>query len=145
MGAKGKLVVAHEFPSKGEVFHQILKNNPHSFSTSSPQFIQGCVVDEGEFGKEGSVIIGNFTHDGKEKVAKHLIEKVDDDKKLISLRIIGGDLLDEYKEFVATFHVESEDGKDLVTWTFEYETLNDEVGPPFTLIRLAFRMIADVE
>ncbi|EPS59252.1 hypothetical protein M569_15558 [Genlisea aurea] len=147
MGAKGKLVVGQEFfPSKGDIFHQLLKNNPHAFSTSSPQIIQGCVVHEGEFGKPGSVIFWNYTHDGKERVAKEVIEAVDDEKKLISLRVIGGDILDEYKEFLLTFHVEeSNDGKELATWTFEYETLNDDVGPPFSLIQLAFAMIVDVE
>ncbi|EPS59251.1 hypothetical protein M569_15557, partial [Genlisea aurea] len=132
----GRLVVGQEFPSKGDIFHQLLKHNPHALSTTSPQGIQGCVVQEGEFGKQGSVIFWNFTHEGKEKVAKEVIEAVDDEKKLISLRIIGGHILDEYKDFLATFHVETtRDGKDFVTWTFEYETLNDDVGPPFSLIQ----------
>ncbi|EPS58827.1 hypothetical protein M569_15986 [Genlisea aurea] len=145
MGAKGRIVVAQEFPSKGDIYHQLLKNNPHALTATSPHTIQGCVVHEGEFGKQGSVIFWNYTHDGKEKVAKEVIESVDDEKKLISFRIIEGDVLEEYKDFLLTFHVESRDGKDLVTWTFDYETLNDDVGPPFSLAELVFGEIVDVE
>ncbi|EPS58825.1 hypothetical protein M569_15989 [Genlisea aurea] len=148
MGARGRLVVGHEFPSsKGDIFYQVLKNNPHRLSASSPQFVQGCKVEEGEFGKPGSVIVWTFTHEGKESVAKEVIERVDDENRVLSFRIVEGEVLDQYEEFLTTFRVEpSRDGKkDYVTWTFEYETRGGDVEPPFALEQTAFGVIVNFE
>ncbi|MGF2470424.1 hypothetical protein ACQUWT_25675 [Ralstonia pseudosolanacearum] len=51
-------------------------------STMSPDIVQGCDLHEGEFGHVGSIICWTYTHDGKEKTAKEVIQAIDEEKKI---------------------------------------------------------------
>ncbi|KAB2090983.1 hypothetical protein ES319_A03G159700v1 [Gossypium barbadense] len=76
--------------------------------------------------------------DGKAKKAKEVVEAVDPDKNLITFRVIEGDLMEEYKSFVAMILVspKSEDSGSIVHWTLEYEKLHDGIAHPETLRQL---------
>ncbi|XP_057781600.1 kirola-like [Salvia miltiorrhiza] len=145
MGLHGKLIAAVEFRAGGDVFHELLKNNPHNFSTMSPEIVQGCDLHEGEFGDVGSIICWRYTQDGKEKRAKQVIQSIDEDKKLIKFKVLEGDLMELYKDFVIIVHVETHGGTDLVTSTLEYEMLNEEVEHPISLLSNFINVIKDIE
>ncbi|KAJ0241172.1 hypothetical protein HA466_0216210 [Hirschfeldia incana] len=101
-GLLGKLEAYVEIKASAEQFHHMFTAKPHHVSKISPGNIQGCELHEGEWGKPGSIIFWNYFHDGEAKVAKERIEEVDPEKNLISFRVMEGDLMKEYKSFLAT-------------------------------------------
>ena len=146
MGLHGKLVAAIEFKAGGDVFHELFRLKPHHISTATPDKIKGCDLIEGEFGEVGSIICWTYNHDGKEQKAKEVIEAIDEEKKLIKFRIVEGDLMELYKDFTATIHVEKKgDAIDLVTCTLEYEMLNEDVEHPISLLSYFIDVTKDIE
>ncbi|KAK4415467.1 MLP-like protein 43 [Sesamum alatum] len=146
MGLRGKMVAAIEFKAGGDVFHELFTNKPHHVSTMSPDKIQGCELHEGdEFGKVGSVVRWTYTEGGKKKTAKQVIEAIDDEKKITVRRMLEGDLMEEYKEFVISLHVETKGDIDLVTYTLEYEMPNEDVGHPISFLSFLIDLTKDLE
>ncbi|XP_073023053.1 kirola-like [Primulina eburnea] len=145
MGLTGKLTAEIEYKSGGDVFHEVFRYMPHEISKMSPELIQGCDLHEGDLGSVGSVIFCKYTHDGKEKVSKDIVEAIDEEKKLLKLKVIEGDLMELYKKFDATFHVETRGDIDLIKWTFEYEKLNVDVEEPLTLLGFCIKLTRDIE
>ncbi|XP_027164177.1 kirola-like [Coffea eugenioides] len=145
MSLAGKLVNQIEIKSDGDVFHEIFRYRPHDISTMSPSNVQGCDLHGGDWGTVGSVTFWNFTHDGKEKVAKVVIEAIDEAKKSITFKMIEGDLMEFYKTFIATVHVEALGQSCLVAWTIEYEKRSENVPDPNTLMELALNITKDIE
>ncbi|KAK4391691.1 Kirola [Sesamum angolense] len=68
------------------------------------------------------------------EIAKQLIQTIDEEKKLIEFKMLEGDLMEQYKTFLITLHIETKDDIDLVTWTLEYEMLNEDVDHPISLL-----------
>ncbi|CAA0840794.1 MLP-like protein 28 [Striga hermonthica] len=145
MGLTGKLIAAIEFEAGGDVFHQLFRHTPHHVSTASPDKVQGCDLIEGDFGHVGSIICWRYTHDGKEKTAKQLIKSIDEEKKLMEFKMLEGDLMEEYKDFIITIHVETKGHIDLVTWTLEYEMLDENVEHPISLLAYFIALTKDIE
>ncbi|XP_057781586.1 kirola-like [Salvia miltiorrhiza] len=145
MGLHGKLIAAIEFKAGGDVFHELFRHKPHDLSTISPGKTQGCDLHEGQFGQVGSIICWRYIHDGKEKRDKQVIESIDEEKKLIVFKMIEGDWMELYKTFVITAHVETTGDIDLVTWTLEYEMLNDDVGHPISFLSYFIDLTKDIE
>ncbi|KAL2500013.1 MLP-like protein [Abeliophyllum distichum] len=86
MGLKGKLTAQIEMRAGGDVFHELFRFTPHQIPKMSPTTIQGCDLHQGEWGTVGSVIIWNYTHDGKPKVAKEVIEAIDGKREYEKLK-----------------------------------------------------------
>ncbi|KAL6573789.1 hypothetical protein OROHE_002248 [Orobanche hederae] len=141
----GKLVSQINIKSDGDVFHEIFRERPHHISDMSPAHIQKCDLHDGDWGKLGSVIFWNYTHDGKERVAKEIVESIDEDKKSVTFKVIEGDLTELYKTFKATVHVDTTRDDNLVTWTFEYEKLNRNVPDPHSLMDFCLEVTKDIE
>ncbi|KAK1380614.1 Kirola [Heracleum sosnowskyi] len=139
-----KLVSQTNIKSSGDVFHDLLRHQPHQISDISSH-IQSCDLHDGEWGTEGSIISWNYVHDGKAKVAKDLIEVIDEEKKLITWKVIEGDLLEVYNSFKITAHVETEGEDDIVTWTLEYEKPHEDVEDPHTLMDFFISVTKDIE
>ncbi|XP_073157911.1 kirola-like [Henckelia pumila] len=145
MGLIGKLVAATEFKAGGDVFHDLFKQRPQHISTASPDKVQGCDLHEGEFGKVGSIISWRYTHDGKERTAKQVIQNIDEEKKLMEFKMLEGDLMEKYKAFLITFHAENKGDIELITWTLEYEMLSDDVEHPISLLSYFIDVTKDIE
>ncbi|XP_057778318.1 kirola-like [Salvia miltiorrhiza] len=145
IGLHGKLIAAIEFKAGRDVFYNLLKNNPQDFSTIIPEKVQGCDLHEGEFGRVGSIICWRYTHDGKQKKAKEVIQSIDEEKKLIELKIIEGDMMELYKAFVVAVHVETTGDIDLLTWTLKYEMLNEDVEHPISFLSYVIDITKEVE
>ncbi|XP_073062546.1 MLP-like protein 43 [Primulina eburnea] len=145
MGLIGTLIAATEFKAGGDLFHDLFKKKPQHISAASPDKVQGCDLHEGEFGKVGSIICWRYTHDGKERTAKQVIQKIDESKKLMEFKMLEGDLMEKYKAFLITIHVENKGGIELVTWTLEYEMLHDEVEHPISLLSYFIDITKDIE
>lgn len=83
--------------------------------------------------------------DGKAKVAKDILEVIDEEKKLITWKVIEGDLLEVYNSFSFTAQVETDGEDDVVTWTMEYEKPHEDVKDPHTLIDYLVGLTKDIE
>ncbi|CAH9134211.1 unnamed protein product [Cuscuta epithymum] len=146
MGLKGKLIAAVEFKLGGDLFHEHFRYKPHKISTASPEKLHGCDLLEGEFGHVGSVMYATYTTDGKKKKIKEVVTKIDEEKKLIEYKVLEGDLMEQYKAFTITIHVEKKNKIDLATWTLEYEMLNEEdVEHPISFLSFLLDLTKDVE
>ncbi|XP_057781599.1 kirola-like [Salvia miltiorrhiza] len=145
MGLHGKLISAVEYKAGGDVFHELFRYKPENISIMSPDKIQGCDLHEGQFGHVGSIICWRYTLAGEEKISKQVIQSIDEEKKLIQFKVLEGDLMELYKDFVITIHVETHGGIDLVTTTFEYEMLNEEVEHPISYLSNFINITKDIE
>ncbi|KAL7132307.1 hypothetical protein ABFS83_12G064500 [Erythranthe nasuta] len=145
MGLIEKLVSETNIKSDGDVFHEIFRDRPHHISDMSPDIVQNVDLHLGEWGTVGSVIFWNYTHEGKEKVAKQIIEGIDEEKKSVTFKVIEGDLMEFYKTFKATVHVDTVGEDNLVTWTFEYEKVSEDVTEQHTVMDLCVKMTKDIE
>ncbi|KAK4430314.1 Kirola [Sesamum alatum] len=145
MGLSGKLVSQIDIKCDGDVFHEIFRERPHHISGMSPQHIQNCDLHDGQWGTVGSVIYWNYTHEGKEKVAKEIIEAIDEEKKSVTFNVIDGDLMELYKTFKLTVHVDTNGDDNLVTWTIEYEKLNEDVPDPDSVMEFCLSVTKDIE
>ncbi|KAJ0241171.1 hypothetical protein HA466_0216200 [Hirschfeldia incana] len=143
----GKLEAYVEIKASAEQFHHMFAGKPHHVSKVSPGYIQGCELHEGDWGKPGSIIFWNYFHDGEAKVAKERIEAVDPEKNLITFRVLEGDLMKEYKSFLATLQVTPTHGGtgSTVNWHLEYEKISAEVAHPETLLQLCVEMSKEVD
>ncbi|KAG5532160.1 hypothetical protein RHGRI_026695 [Rhododendron griersonianum] len=92
-----------------------------------------------------NVKINEQWEDGKEKTAKEVIEAIDEEKKLVTFKVVEGDLLQLYKTFIITVHVDTKGENNLVTWTLEYEKLNGDVEDPITFMDLCIVVTKDIE
>ncbi|EYU29497.1 hypothetical protein MIMGU_mgv1a021619mg [Erythranthe guttata] len=145
MGLTGKLVSETNIKSDGDVFHEIFRHRPHHISDMSPDHIQGVDLHDGKWGTVGSQIFWNYTHEGKKKVAKNIIEAIDEEKKSVTFKVTEGDLMELYKEFKLVVHVDTSGEDNVVTWTLEYEKLSEDVSDPHTLMDLCVSMTKDIE
>ncbi|KAL0664733.1 hypothetical protein Bca4012_101571 [Brassica carinata] len=137
----GKLEAYVEIKASAEQFHNMFTARPHHVTKASPGYIQGCELHEGDWGKPGSIIFWNYFH-GKER-----IEAVDPEKNLITLRVIEGDLMKEYKSFLATLQVTPKHGGtgSIVHWHLEYEKIGEDVAHPETLLQLCVEMSKEID
>lgn len=83
--------------------------------------------------------------DGKDMFGKEIIEVIDEEKKSITFKVIEGNVLEIYKNFKLTCHVDTEGVDHLVTWTFEYEKMHEDVEDPHTLMDVIVGITKDIE
>lgn len=145
MSLAGKLVKQTEIKSDGDVFHQLFSYRPHQIPAISPTHVQGCDLHGGDWGSAGSVIFWNYTRDGKQEEIKVIKEAIDEEKKSVTFKMIEGDLMELYKKFVVTLHVDTKGQSNLVTWTFDYEKLNENVPDPNSVMDFALKVTKDIE
>ena len=83
--------------------------------------------------------------DGKDRVAKEIIEAIDEENKSVTFKVIEGDLMEHYKEIKLTVHVDTKGEDNLVTWTIEYEKVKDDTADPHTLMEFCLHVTKDIE
>ncbi|XP_039034044.1 MLP-like protein 28 [Hibiscus syriacus] len=136
---KSKLEADVEIQASAEQFYHMLVSYKlkHVQHTCSDK-VQGCDLQQGEWGQVGSIINWSYVHDGKSKVAKEVIEAVEPDKNLITVRVLEGDLMEEFKSFLMTIQVSSKSGGSgaVVHFTMEYEKLHDGISHPESVLQL---------
>ncbi|OIT39982.1 mlp-like protein 34 [Nicotiana attenuata] len=103
--------------------------------------LKGKLISQIEI-KGCSVVNWNYTIEGQEKV---VVEAIDEEKRLVTFSAFEGHLIEQYKAFKATVHIENEGENNLVLWTIEYEKQNDEVSEPFSYLEFATNLTKDVD
>ncbi|XP_060209232.1 kirola-like [Lycium barbarum] len=146
MGLKSKLSVQLEVKTKHDVFLDVFWKTPNQCSTMSPVQVQGAELLEGDhFGAVGSKVCWKYTHDGKEKISKQIIEAIDEEKKILTLKEFEGDILNEYENVKYTLHVDAEGEKHLACWTIEYERPKENTPELTSLLQFLIDMIKAID
>ncbi|KAM0047614.1 putative Bet v I/Major latex protein [Helianthus debilis subsp. tardiflorus] len=146
MALSGKLIGNVEISKSGDVFHDILRYKPHEVVAASPDKVHDCELHDGERGVTGSVISWHFTHEGKKKFSKQIIESVNEENHMIVFKVIGGELVDElYKSFVITWHVEPKGDGQVATWTFEFEKPDTSVPYPTSMMDYLCNLVKELD
>nr|XP_016507761.1 PREDICTED: kirola-like [Nicotiana tabacum] len=141
MGLKGKLVVSMEVKCGGHLFHDLYQTKPHHVSNISPNYVTGFDLHEGGIGEVGSVVTWKYKEDGNAKIAKCVIEAIDDEKKSNTWKVIGGDLLEAYNDFIVNISCDQH----WITWTLEYEKKTEDTSEPITFLGFFTYLSKDIE
>ncbi|XP_062109610.1 MLP-like protein 43 [Humulus lupulus] len=143
----GKLETDVEIKASAEKFHEMFTHKPHHITHASSDKIQNCDLHEGEWGQVGSVICWNYFHEGKAKVVKEIVEAIDEEKNLITFKVIEGDLMEHYKSF--KFKIQATPKTDgqgsVVHWTIEYEKHHEEILDPHSMIEFLEDISKDLD
>ncbi|KAI3744386.1 hypothetical protein L1987_57466 [Smallanthus sonchifolius] len=146
MVLSGKLIGYVEISKSSDVFHDILRHKPHEMVAKVPKKVHDCEQHEGESGAVGSVLTWHFTHEGKKKISKQIIESVNEENHTIVFKVIGGELVDElYKSFKHTFHVEPKGDGQVATWTLEFERPGTSVPYPTSVMDYVCNIVKDLD
>lgn len=86
----------------------------------------------------------NFT-DGKQMVAKLKVEAIDEAEKKLTSKVIEGDLLEVFKIFLITGQVDTSGEVNFVTWTIDYEKVDENVKDPTEYLDIFLRITMDIE
>lgn len=78
-------------------------------------------------------------------VAKERVEALDEAGKTVTYKVVGGDLLETLKTCLITVHVDTSGEDNLVTWTFDYDKLDENVKDPTEYIDLVLSITKDIE
>ena len=80
-------------------------------------------------------------------MAKGVVKAIDDDKNLITYRVIEGDLMEHFKTFLITIQANPKPNGEgsVVHWTMEYEKRHDEIIDPQTLLEFFVGLSKDLE
>ncbi|CAL1377827.1 unnamed protein product [Linum trigynum] len=142
----GKLEACFGICLPASQHHDIFSGRPHHVCNMAPTKIKNCALHEGDFGKKGSIVIWDYVHDEVHKVAKELVEDIDDANFSTTFKVVEGDLMKEYKEFKIVVKATPEsENTSLIHWTMEYEKLNEDVPEPFSLMKFAVHLSKDID
>lgn len=72
--------------------------------------------------------------DGNKQFVKHNIEAVDETNKLLTWKVLEGDLIKIYKSFTVHIKVDGTGDNSTLTWTLEYEKMNENIPDPDSLV-----------
>ncbi|CAN7130012.1 unnamed protein product [Brassica rapa subsp. narinosa] len=146
----GKLEADVEIKASAEKFHHMWAGRVHDLPKATPDKVRNCELQEGDWGKVGSVVIWSYLTidaDGVAIVCKDRVEEVEPEKNLITFRVIESDLLKMYKSFVSTIQVTPKHGGPggIVHWDLEYEKVSEEVEHPESHLQLSVEVSKDID
>ena len=81
-------------------------------------------------------------------MAKEIVEAIDEEKNLITFKVIEGDLMEHYKSFKCTLQAtpKSEGQGSVIHWTIEYEIKHhEEILEPHSMIEFVTELSKDLE
>nr|KAJ0204230.1 hypothetical protein LSAT_V11C500288100 [Lactuca sativa] len=146
MALSGKLIGYVEISKKGDVFHDLFRHNPHEIVAIAPNKVHDCELHDGERGAVGSIISWHYTHEGKRKICKQIIEAVNEENHMAVFKVIGGDIVEElYKSLTIILHVEQKGDGQVATWTFEFEKPNVSVPYPTSMMDYLCDLVKDLD
>ncbi|KAL9993537.1 putative Bet v I/Major latex protein [Helianthus debilis subsp. tardiflorus] len=140
MALSGTIVKQVNIKSDGDMFLETYRYRPHHISQMSPGMVKGVDLHEGEWGTVGSVIVWNMFI-----VAKEVIEAIDEEKKLVRFKVTEGYIMDVYKTFAITIRLDTHGEESVLTWTFDYVKVNENMQDPDRLVELVLSVAKDIE
>ncbi|GMJ13340.1 MLP-like protein 28 [Hibiscus trionum] len=142
----GKLEASAEIEASAEAFHHMLLHKPHHVSNASPNHVRACDLHHSDWGKEGSIICWTYFLKGQPKTAKEVVESVDPKNNSVTLRVVEGDILEEFKSVVIKCKAtpSAKGSGCVVQWVLEYEKLKEDVAHPETTLEMLIEVCKDM-
>ncbi|CAN4076230.1 unnamed protein product [Withania somnifera] len=140
MGLKGKLISQIEMNCAGHLLHEHFKSNAHQTSAMSPDRVTNFKFHEGQLGKTNSVVSWKYILGGKERHAKQVLH-IDDVEKSMTFNFVEGYMNELFKSITVTLTAK----ENWITWTIEYEKLNETIPDPLDLMEFVIGVIKDLE
>ncbi|KAF8040172.1 hypothetical protein BT93_B2410 [Corymbia citriodora subsp. variegata] len=146
MSLEGKLEVEIDIQSSADKFYNLFKSQIYHLPTISSDIFQKVELHDGDWNSSGAVKHWNYTLDGKALTVKEKV-KVDDENKSITLNIMEGDILKEFKSFksIEQATAKADGNGSTVKWTIEYEKLNESVAEPKSYTDALIKITKDVD
>ncbi|CAL1377882.1 unnamed protein product [Linum trigynum] len=143
----GKLEACFAIRLSASQHHEIFSARPHHVSNMAPGKVNNCAVHQGDLGQKGTIIEWDYIHEGEQKLAKEIIEEIDDVNFSTTFKVIEGDVMKEYKELklVVKATPQSEDTTSIIHWTVEYEKLSEETPEPISVLHLLVHLSKDID
>ncbi|KAK8627601.1 hypothetical protein V6N13_135209 [Hibiscus sabdariffa] len=141
----GKLESSTEIEASAEMFHHMLLHKPHHVSNASPNHVRACDLHHSDWGKVGSIICWTYFL-GELKTAKEVIESVDPKNNSITMRVLEGDILEEFKNVVVKCKAtpSAKGSGCVVQWVLEYEKLKEDVVDPETTLEMLVQVCKEM-
>ncbi|XP_021734820.1 MLP-like protein 31 [Chenopodium quinoa] len=100
-----------------------------------PNKIQKAELNEGEcWDRVGAVITWNYVIDevGERAIVKTKIEELNDENRCVRYSHLGGKIVEKYykETLISKIQLTPKDEGCTVTWSFEYEKMNENVPEP---------------
>ncbi|EPS64959.1 hypothetical protein M569_09820 [Genlisea aurea] len=111
----------------------LVLNTPHHFAEAIPAKFQSVKFTDGSGGTNGTTLEVDYILD------------IDEGKKHIGYKVVGGSLLELYRNVFISTDVETKDGVDFITWTLEYELLVPENPHPVSIINFWIEFTKEFE
>ncbi|WCJ33563.1 Polyketide cyclase/dehydrase and lipid transport superfamily protein [Euphorbia peplus] len=141
---KGEIVAEVELKSGPDRFFKFWKSEAHKTPNHASTHIQGVRLHEGDWDTPGSIKIWDYTVDGKSEVFKEKIE-VEEEKKLVKLTGLDGDVFKIYKVYIAKWHIIPKGDGYAAKITIEYEKLNPDVPTPQNYLDFLANFTKDID
>lgn len=90
-------------------------------------------------------LIGFNYVDGEDMSATETIEAADDSKKMITFKIMDGEIMKAFKSFKATVQAIPKEEGCLVKWILEYEKRSHDIPDPVDYRELATKICKDMD
>ncbi|KAJ4840591.1 hypothetical protein Tsubulata_021426 [Turnera subulata] len=147
MSLKGNLEAEVELKTDAKTIHDVFSGRPHHISNMTPERIQGFELHEGDLGTPGTILTWSYLHEGIPKIAKEVVEAIDDVNLSTTFKVIKGDLLTEYKDFKTTVKATPRaNGEGTIAhWHFEYEKLHEGIPDPHSLLDFTIHLTKDID
>ncbi|KAL8531863.1 hypothetical protein ACS0TY_008459 [Phlomoides rotata] len=124
----GKLVSQVSVKTEQDVFQVFMF--PNCIPQITPDKVQSVDLLEGRWGTLGSIVTWYYIEGGENKINKVRIESVDEKKKSITFKSIGGNMLESYNPFIVKVDIRTNGQQNLITWTMEYEKKSEAAPEP---------------
>lgn len=92
-----------------------------------------------------TIYIYIYFAEGKARIAKEIIEHVDEENNSITFKVIEGDLTEHYKDFKLTIQCIPKGKGSVVHWILEYEKLHDKIPDSHTLLQFCVEVSKDID
>ncbi|KAF5177933.1 Mlp-like protein, partial [Thalictrum thalictroides] len=117
-----KLDIATEVKCPPHKFYEMIKYTLHHLPLAFPETFKTSVILEGDGESVGSIRLWTYVLPGTTEVlsCKEKVELIDDENMWIVLKVLEGDLVDQYQHFQFKIHVIPQNEGCSVKWTVEY-------------------------
>eukprot|EP00262_Sarcandra_glabra_P011091 TRINITY_DN26796_c0_g1_i1.p1 TRINITY_DN26796_c0_g1~~TRINITY_DN26796_c0_g1_i1.p1 ORF type:complete len:169 (+),score=45.42 TRINITY_DN26796_c0_g1_i1:50-508(+) len=146
MGSSGKLEVEVELKSGADKFWEAIKESSTLFPKIFPEQYKSIEILEGDGKSVGTIRLLKY---GEAMpivtFSKEKIVAADETNKVVSYSVVEGEIVNFYKNLVATLQITPKGDGHLAKWSVEYEKANEEVPDPDMIQEMAVKTFNDLD
>ncbi|CAH8351747.1 unnamed protein product [Eruca vesicaria subsp. sativa] len=143
----GEIETTIEIKAPAQKYYHMLTGKPKDLPKATPDNLQRCDVLEGAPGQVGRILNWNYVTDGQSKVMTERIEALEPENNLMVARVIGGDLMKDFKNFFLTIQAtpKQRGPGSLVKCHLKYERIDKKVADPEDILGLFVNASRDMD